>query len=180
MKVYKGKRGMVYGILNLAIKVERKDSGAINRIKNEAKWLKILNQYKIGPKIYFSWDNFIVFEFVKGKRILDYFEGTSEKDKLSIVKEVLRQCRALDKLHVNKFEMHHPIKHILIKKNKKIVMIDFERCKYSLYPKNVTQFVQFLPWLGFKIDKEKIMNVLRSYKKDYSEESYKKILNLIK
>jgi len=180
MKVYKGKRGMVYGILNLAIKVERKDSGAINRIKNEAKWLKILNQYKIGPKIYFSGDNFIVFEHIKGERILDFFKHASKKAKLYVVKEVLRQCRALDKLKVDKLEMHHPVKHILIKKNKKVVMIDFERCKYSLYPKNVTQFVQFLSQLDFKVDKEKLKKILKEYKRGYSEESYEKILNLIK
>ena len=176
MKVYEGKRSNVYCFFWIAIKVEREDIKAINRIKNEAKWLRVLNKYKIGPKIYFCRDKFIIFEYVKGERILDFFKYASEKEKLDIVREVLRQCRILDKLHVNKSEMHNPIKHILIKKNKKITMIDFERCRYSLKPKNITQFVQFLPKLGFKIDRRRLNDLMREYKKENSEENYKKIL----
>jgi len=173
MNVFKGKRGNVYVFFNIAVKVERKDIGAINRIKNEAKWLKVLNKYNIGPKLYFSGSNFIVYKFVKGERILDYFKHVSREDKIKVVKEVLRQCRILDKLKVDKLEMHHPVKHVII--GKKVVMIDFERCKNSLRPKNVTQFVQFLDRLGFKVDKK----ILQEYKKDYSENDYRKILSLI-
>jgi len=179
MKVFQGKRGKVYCFLNIAIKVERQDSKAINRINNEANWLKVLNKHHIGPKLYFSKNNLIITKYIKGPRILDFFKHASQKDKSNITKEILRQCRILDKLHIDKLEMHHPIKHIIIPKNKKPVMIDFERSKYSLKPKNITQFTQFLPKLGFNINKEKLKKVLKGYKKDYSEKNYKKILNLI-
>lgn len=173
MRVFRGKRSKVYCIFNIGIKVERWDSKAINRIKNESKWLRILNKYGIGPKIYFSFDNFMVFRFIKGERILDYFRDASKEDKIRVVKEVLRQCRILDKLKVDKLEMHHPVKHIII--GRKIVMIDFERCRNSLKPKNVTQFAQFLDRLGFKIDKK----ILKEYKRDYNDKSFEKILSLI-
>ena len=173
MKVFKGKRSKVYVVFNIAVKVGRKDIDAINRIQNEVKWLKVLNKYNIGPKIYFSGGNFIVMKYIRGERILDYFKHSSS-DKVRVVKEVLRQCRILDKLRVDKLEMNHPVKHVII--GKKIVMIDFERCRSSLKSKNVTQFVQFIDRLGFKISKK----LLQEYKKDYSEGSFREILNLVK
>ena len=75
MKVFKGKRSKVYCIFNLAIKIERKDSNAINRIKNEAKVLKIINNHNIGPRLFFKGDSFIVMEYIKGERILDFIVG---------------------------------------------------------------------------------------------------------
>lgn len=179
MKVYKGKRSKVYHIFHIAIKVEREDSKTINRIKNEAYWLKILNKYNIGPKLYFSTNNIIIMRYIKGKRILDFFKHSSQQNKSIIIQEVLNQCRILDQLKVNKLELHHPIKHIIITKDKKPVMIDFEKCKYNLKPKNVTQFIQFLPRLGFNINKEKLKNLLKQYKKNYKEESFNKILRVL-
>jgi len=60
-----------------------------------------------------------------------------------IIKNILEQCRIMDKLKINKKEFHKPIKHIIVYKNKP-VMIDFERCYYAEKPKNVTQFCQFI------------------------------------
>ncbi len=176
--VYSGKRGIVYRFFSFAIKVERKGSMAVNRIKNEAKWLRVLNKIGIGPKIYFSGNQFIVMKFINGKPILEYLKTASELDRVIAVKEVLRQCRTLDKLNVDKLEMHRPLKHIIINK-KKIVMIDFEKCKYSRSPKNVTQFMQFLSRLGFVTNKTKSVYRLRNYKDDYSEENFERLLELV-
>jgi len=79
---------------------------------------------------------------------------------------------------VNKFEMHHPTKHILIKagkpSRKTVVMIDFERCRWTEKPKNVTQFVQFLlryePYAGKQVD-----NLLRQYKIRQDEKDYRSL-----
>ena len=72
MKAYKGKRSTVYRIFNIGMKVELKESKALCRIENEGKWLKKLNKYGIGPKLYFSGKKFVVFEFFNGKRILNW------------------------------------------------------------------------------------------------------------
>ena len=82
------------------------------------------------------------------------------------------QCKVLDDLGINKEEMHHPVKHILIGK-KDIVMIDFERCSFSEKVKNVTQFIQFITSTnlskilnekGIFFDKEKLRDVAKNYK----------------
>ena len=173
----KGKRGKVYKLFFLAIKVKRKDSEALGNIEREGEWLKLLNEHEIGPKIYFYGKNFLVYKFVIGETILEYFKHASKKEKLRVVEEVFMQCRVLDKLKINKFEMNHQFKHILI--GKKVVMIDFERCSYSEKPKNVTQFAQSLDKLSIETNKSKMKKALKRYKESYSEGDYEKILGLI-
>jgi len=46
----------------------------------------------------------------------------------------------MDKLKINKEEMSHPQKHIIIDKNNNLTLIDFERAHYTIKPSNVTQF----------------------------------------
>lgn len=176
----KGKRGMVYLDKKDGKFVCIKKSGE-NRVRNEVYWLKILNEVNIGPKLINFTKTSFCYEFVEGKFILDYLEGKSNKTVIKIVKNVLKQCRKMDKLRVNKFEMHKPLKHIIIK-NDKPVMIDFERCSGSLFPKNVTQFCQFLTSKHFpnlKLDKKEMIKILKEYKKDESEKNFKKILKFI-
>lgn len=183
----KGKRSVVYtDVLDgrkVAIKIKRKDSKAPNfRIENEANWLKRLNKYNIGPKLISFRDDKLVMEFVEGERFLDWLKNAEESEVEDVLKEIFRQVRRLDELRVDKEEMHHPIKHILI--SDKVKMIDFERCHIVDKPKNLTQFCQFLmsekvfgllKKKGFKIEKEEIMVKLRDYKKSCGK-NYQEIL----
>jgi len=141
----KGKRSLVYTgqykKKKVTIKVKNPDSKAIQRMQNEAKFLKILNKYGVGPKLISSGKNYLIYEFVEGVLFVDYLE--KNKKVFPIIKKILDQCRILDKLKINKLEFTRPKKHIFIK-DKKIVMIDFERCYKTNNPKNVTQFCQFL------------------------------------
>jgi len=54
--------------VKVAIKVKRKSSLAKGRIKNEAKWLKVLNKKGIGPQLLFAGKDYLVEEFVDGLR----------------------------------------------------------------------------------------------------------------
>lgn len=184
----KGKRSVVYsgflGKKRVVIKIEKK-TDAKNVIKNEAKWLKLLNKHGIGPKLYKEGKNYIVCEYIKGDRIIDWLKKNKKNRTLKILKEVLKECRTLDKLKVNKKELQRPVKHIII--DKKARMIDFERCKKTEKPKNVTQFCQFLMSTnvsqilkkkGIEIDKKKFIKLLKEYKKEQTEKNFKRILNL--
>ena len=112
----KGKRAEVYIFKKnnriYCIKTKRKESKAINRLKNEAYFLKILNKQNIGPKLIDSGKNYIVYEFVKGKAFLEVIKTTKNPTTLFI--KVLNQCFIMDRLKINKEEMHHPKKHIYI------------------------------------------------------------------
>jgi len=168
----KGKRGIVrkgkYNGKGCAIKIVNPKSTAINRLENEANWLKKLNKKKIGPKFYYFDGSKLVMEYLDGVHLESYME---DKNIVLVLKKILKQCRIMDKLKVNKFEMHNITKNCIVV-GKKPVLIDFERCKVSLEPKNVTQFCQFLLRKGFCKDKKMLLVALRKYKKNMSESNF--------
>lgn len=183
----KGRRGLVYKTKyrgkDAVIKVENPKSKAFERIQNEAHWLKILNRHSIGPKFYKLEDGLLIREYVEGDLILDFLEKSSKKRIIPILKDIFLQCRKMDRMKVNKLEMHKPVKHILV--GKKPVMIDFERCHITNKPKNVTQFSQFLiskqvkPMLiqkGIPFDTEEAIEANKEYKSKLSEKKFKAIL----
>ena len=94
----------------------------------------------------------------------------------------------MDKLNVDKEEMHHPVKHVIIGKNNKASLIDFERCHEVKKGKNVTQFCQFLINKRFnfvlrkkdiKINRKDMIRCARTYKNKQIKKNLDKILRLI-
>lgn len=183
----KGHRGIIYtgnyGKKRVAIKAERKDTDAKNRAANEVKWLKLINAKGIGPKLLFFGKTYFVYEFIEGDFILDYLEKKSKNETLGIVKKVLEQCFVMDKLGVSKEEMHKPVKHVIIGKDKKPVLVDFERANKTNKPQNVTQFCQFLSSKFFVkkigIKKKEIWKLAKDYKDKMSAENFNKIIRYL-
>jgi len=192
-RLTKGRRGEIFtgrmGSKKVAIKKQRKDVEATGRIKNEARWLKVLNRKGIGPKFLFTEDEYFVYEFVEGDFLPDFLEKTKGKRKIkNVLKDVFRQCFKLDRMGVNKEEMHNPFKHVIVKDGKP-VLIDFERTHATEKPKNVTQFCQYvsskkvlkiLEDKNFKYNRSQISSAAKRYKKNMTEENFKKILRLLK
>lgn len=183
----KGKRGIVYVAAHkgkkIAIKMKNPRSKALSRINIEAEFLKKLNKYGIGPRFIFFDEGKLAMEFIEGELFEDYIKKNTKKKILKVIKDILKQLHTLDKLKINKQEMHHPWKHILIRKDLPI-LIDFERCRYTEKPKNVSQFLHYLSGKRIikilsekeiKLNKEKIIAVSRDYKK---HPSLKKILSI--
>ncbi len=172
----KGKRGVVrectFDGKKCAVKVPTVESDAICRISNESYWLKRLNEYGIGPKFVYADDEVLVMEFLDGVHLVDYLKVEKDDKKIrKVFKKILKECRVMDKLKVNKLEMHRITKNAIVVGND-VVLIDFERCKRVLVPKNVTQFFQFLIKRGF-VDGSKILKDLKRYKEDNSEKNFK-------
>jgi len=188
----KGHRGILftgfYGKKKVVIKAKLPESKAIGRIQNEIKYLKILNKKNIGPKLLFYDKDYFVYEFIEGDFIGDYFEKSNKNKIKKIIKDVFKQLFIMDKLKTDKEEMHHPYKHIVINKNNKMFLFDFERCRKTKKPKNVTQFCQFLinkkmndllRNKKIKIDKNKIIELAKRYKKNQNRNNLDRILNSI-
>jgi len=157
----------------------------INNIKKEAEVLRKVNKKNIGPKILLEGSDFFVMEFIDGipfKKILDESNTISD-----VFFDILYQAYELDRMKISKNEMHKPYNNaILCEKENKVVLIDFESSQFTEKPKNVTQFVSFL--LSFLKTKGKIypkeekiaIEIMRNYKRDYSDESFKEILKFLK
>ena len=168
----KGKRSRVYVGKFKGKKVAVKLS---KRSGIEAGWLKILNKKGIGPKVINIKKDMLVYEFVDGRRIGDCLKDKNIKE---IIEKVLKQCRILDKLKINKKELVNPYKHILVNKNK-VVMIDFERCHKVKNGKNVTQFCEYLMRKKI-ITRRRLTHLLKMYKKKQSKINFEMILNALK
>jgi predicted Ser/Thr protein kinase len=189
----RGKRGFIFiGFVNgrrVAIKEKNPDSKALNRIEFEAGWLKRLNVHGIGPK-FVSFDGVsLVYEFVEGVFIEDFVLNNFKKKILKVLVSVFEQMFVLDQLGVNKEEMHHPHKHILVQDDCSIVLIDFERANSSERPRNVTQFCQFVTSSnfgsllfekGFSIDKLTMRVLAKDYKGNPSRDNFRRIMKELK
>ncbi|HLC63444.1 MAG TPA: hypothetical protein VJJ21_03930 [Candidatus Nanoarchaeia archaeon] len=175
----KGKRGTVYIEGKCIIK-----KASSYQIKNEVDWLKKLNKRKIGPKLVDCGDDWFKAEYIKGERIEEYVQRAEIKEIAKILRDCLKQCRIMDSLKMNKKEMHHPYKHVIIRKNKPR-FIDFERCKITENPKNITQFCQYILKLALlfpgkvNVNREEMIKAMKEYKRNQNEKSFRKILKLI-
>ena len=176
----KGKRSIVYiGILNgkqVIIKKKNTNSKSKGSLKNEAKFLKILNKHRIGPKIISYKPNELVYIYIKGIPLKEYIKSHNKKQIISMIKQVLKIAYKLDKLMINKKEFHNLSKHVLIYNNK-ARLIDFERCYYTKKPKNVTQCCQYINKL--RLWKNNQTSILRTYKKERTKINFNKILKNI-
>ncbi|MBI5391482.1 hypothetical protein HZB00_00610 [Candidatus Woesearchaeota archaeon] len=176
----KGKRGKVFlWKKKYVIKIKNPESEAEGRIENEARFLKKVNKRGIGPKVIEATKEYVISTFIPGIRIDEYLEKTKHPGK--VLNSILDQCFILDQLKINKLEMHHPVKHIIINKNKP-VFIDFERCYETNNPKNVTQFCQFilnreefLKTKGIVFNKEKVMQIIKKYKKSHTKKDFQEL-----
>jgi len=187
----KGHRGLLftgsYHNKKIAIKTKNPQSKAIGRIENEVRWLKKLNKFRIGPKLLLAEKDFFACEFIDGDFIADFAEKSGKNTIKKIIKKVFIQMFALDRLKTDKEEMHHPVKHVIICKNKPY-LVDFERMHYSKSPKNVTQFCQFL-MSGYVnnilkrkkigINRNKLIKLAKIYKNSQNNANFRKILDAL-
>lgn len=170
----KGKRGYVYTDGKYAIKERNPNSSAGNTIKNEITFLIKLNKKNIGPKLK-NWDkkNFSWFKYyyIEGEFILDFISKNKKESIKKILIELMKQCKIMDELGINKFEMNHPHKHVIVDGGLGVWLIDFERARETENPKNVTQTIQFILSLGnmlkekgIDINRKKMIELSKKYK----------------
>jgi len=186
----KGKRGLIFTgeleHLKVAIKVENPESHAIGRMEHEANILKVVNKYEIGPRLLFAGWGYLVYEFVEGVLFRFFIEHSSKEDIMIVLEDILNQLAKLDELNINKEEMHHPVKHIIV--GKRTVLIDFERAHKVIKPQNITQFCDFLLSeavysalrdKGFQYEKEELIKKARKYRLEAENPDSGRIINYV-
>ncbi|MEK6950492.1 MAG: HemK2/MTQ2 family protein methyltransferase [Nanoarchaeota archaeon] len=174
-------------VVKVAIKVKRKESLARQRMENETRWLTVINKQGIGPRLLFSGEEYLVYEFVEGEYLLEWIKANSSNPtKIQhILQQILEQLFLLDQLGVNKEELHHPQKHILITKNNQPVLLDFERCHPAKKVQNVTQFAEFLYRVRGELGppgalvSSSLRDLARAYKRQPTREQFHNLLKAI-
>jgi putative serine/threonine protein kinase len=175
---------------DVALKIRRMDSSR-PEMKSEARLLKIANKADVGPKLLDSSKNFIIMEYVEGQKITDWardLRGRGSAAKLkSVVRQVLEDCYALDKIHLDHGELSYIHKHVIVGKSPCI--IDFESASTNRRTSNVTSATQSI-FIGSALSsivkniikipsKKKMIGPLKKYKHDQSRENFDEILDML-
>ena len=178
------------GRKKIAIKIRRNDSPRKN-LKREAVLLKIINKYKIGPKLVASSKNFLVMEYLDGEKIGDWVGSLKKKGNSpqlkTVIKKILEDCYSLDRIGLDHGELSNLSKHVIV--GKKITVIDFESSSTDRKVSNVTSATQALcigsgisKIIGhvYKIPKkQKMITVLRKYKREQTRDSFENLLDIL-
>jgi len=179
------------GKKKVAVKIRRIDSQRKN-LKKEAEFLTITNQINVGPKLLGFSKNFLVIEYLDGEKIGKWINKLKEKPNVAqlkkIIKKTLTDCYKLDKIGLDHGELSNITKHVIV--GKKITILDFESSSIDRKVSNVTSATQALcigsgisKIIGriYKIPKkQKMITVLRRYKREGTRESFEILLSVLK
>ena len=180
------------GNKEVALKIRRTDSQREN-MKNESILLKLVNSVSVVPKMIDVSKNFLVMEYIEGKKFSDWIEmlkgSGSAKQLKSTIRNVLVDCYRLDQIGFDHGELSNISKHVIVGKNK-VVLIDFESSSTKRRPSNVTSITQAF-FIGSGIakhaqriyknsSKEKIIFALKSYKQEKTRDNFEKLLKILK
>jgi len=180
------------GNKKVALKIRRLDSQR-SEMKSEAKLLRLVNTVKVGPKLFDFSKNFVVMEYIEGVKISKWVKSLSGKGSTrklkTVIKASLEDCFRLDQIGFDHGELSSISKHVIVG-DIKSTLIDFESSSTKRRVSNVTSITQAI-FIGsgiakdvrriYKIPtKEKIIEVLRIYKKEQSRESFESLLQILK
>ena len=180
------------GNKKVALKIRRLDSQR-SEMKSEAKLLRLVNTVNVGPKLFDFSKNFVVMEYLEGEKISNWVKslngvGSSKKLK-DTIRSVLEDCFRLDQIGFDHGELSSISKHVIVGDTKS-TLIDFESSSTKRRVSNVTSITQAI-FIGsgiakkvqriYKIpSKEKIIEVLRTYKQEQSRDSFENLLKILK
>lgn len=167
-----------------ALKVRRLDADR-SRMRHEAEMLEKANSVKVGPKLLGYTSNLLLMEFIDGCLLPGWLRKRVGKARVKkVLREVLEQCWLLDSIGLDHGELSHAPRHIIIDREDRPFIVDFETASVNRTPANVTSMCQFLFISGIagkvaeKIgekDKEAIIEALRFYKKCRNRESFETV-----
>ena len=176
----------------VAIKIRRVDADRRD-MRHEAEMLRIANSVDVGPQLIDFTQNFLLMEFIDGRRLplwLDYIKGEENATIRTkrVLREILEQCRRLDEIGLDHGELSRASKHIIIDDDDKPWILDFESASTTRRKTNVTSICQFLFLKGKIADQiseithyrvgELIIPFLKAYKHAQSEENFSKIIKV--
>jgi putative serine/threonine protein kinase len=178
------------GKKSVALKIRRMDASR-PEMKSEAKLLRLANEVDVGPKLIDSSKNFIIMEYLEGKKIIDWIRDLKGKGSAAnlraTVRKVLEDCYSMDKIHLDHGELSHIHKHVIV--GKKICVIDFESASVNRRTSNVTSATQSI-FIGSGIanlvkkiikepNRKKLITSLKKYKNDQSRKNFEDVLQVL-
>ena len=177
----------------IALKIRRVDADRLS-LKTEAQMLSKANSVQVGPRLLGVSKNFLLSQLIEGDLLPDWL-STLEKSTYirgsvqAVLSSILEQCWQLDNIGLDHGELSKAPKHLIVDKELKPWIVDFETASLNRKPANVTSVCQFLFLSGGgiaklvaatykKINREKLLAALRCYKIERSRKNFEKILDV--
>ncbi len=173
----------------VALKIRRIDADRLS-LQHEAQMLVKANSVQVGPKLVNVSKNFLLMQLIDGALLPNWLGIYKEKELLrGVLNEVLEQCWRLDNCGLDHGELSKAPKHLIVDKQQKPWIVDFETASIDRKPANVTSACQFLFTSCGAIAKavaevlgernlEEIIKVLRIYKKDKTRKNFDRVLQV--
>jgi len=173
----------------LALKMRRLDGGR-DDFFHEADMLQRANKIEVGPKFVAVTKNFLLSQLVDGDLLVDWLFNHKEKVTVRcVLEDVLEQCWRLDEVGLDHGELSKAPRHLLMDKVGKPFIVDFETASIKRRVANVTSVCQYLfvgnsyvPRLVWEVlgekNRDKIVEVLRNYKKERSRVCFDTLLQV--
>ncbi len=133
-----------------ALKIEKEDSPRREMCKKEIANLKLANKYGIGPKLidYDAKARIILMEFIEGKTfnkwLLDEKKAPEKKQLLKVISGLLLQAKILDEIGLDHGQLAGKGANIIVRRNLRPVIIDFEKASQKRKCHNLNQLKSFL------------------------------------
>jgi putative serine/threonine protein kinase len=173
----------------VALKMRRIDADR-ESLQQEAELIKKANLVGVAPKFIAVSKNFLLMQLVDGDLLEDWLITHKDKTEVKhVLVDILEQCWRLDQLGLDHGEISKAIKHLLVGKGDKPFIVDFETASLMRKVANVNAVGQYL-FVGNNAtarmlseifgtrSKEKIIDVLKIYKKNMTRENFQKILDV--
>jgi len=177
--------------MRVALKIRRVDADRIG-MQHEAEMLKTANKVEVGPSLIGISENFLLMEFIEGALLPKWIEklkGKGTRNRIrQVLRDVLEQCWLLDETGLDHGELSRAPKHIIIGRDNKAYIVDFETASVQRRVSNVTSICQYL-FIGSqtaktiqrklgKINQETLKTTLKNYKQNRTRENFHKILHV--
>ena len=171
------------GCRTVAVKIRRTDSQRAS-LAGESALLRKANGAGVGPRFLAGSRNFLVMEYLKGRRISDWAAGLGGRgaaaEAKAVLGAVLDDCFRLDMRGIDHGELSVISKHVVV--GRKAAVVDFESASTGRRASNITSAAQSV-YIGSGIAKrvariyrvpprQEIIGALRRYKRDPSLENY--------
>ena len=189
----KGSVGLVtlvkYKRKYFALKIRRTDANRTN-MYDEAIYQSVANSSGVGPFLVNFTENFILMEFVKGSNIIDWYSSAriSKERKVKCTALILQQCYLLDCVKLDHGQLNRLDRHIIISKDDKPTIMDFETSSTRRRVSNITSSSQSIFLNGpiysslrdsILYDRKQIIKKIKNYKTEMNQENFANILNIL-
>jgi len=177
----------------VALKIRRTDADRAG-MKHEAEMLRIANSVNIGPRLLDFTDNFLMMQFIDGLLLPKWLEALGEKEDTclrvrNVLGKILEQAWRLDEIGLDHGELSNGSKHIIVDKEDRVFLVDFETASVTRRVSNVTSICHFLFMKGKasamirrrlgEIYEEALLAALRNYKKKLTRNNFERIFNIV-